>query len=380
MGLHNKKSIGSSEGSTRFSNQGLHLPVVIFFSLILFLSSSPVQAIPVGDWDLIPYPLFWGVGLSATYSGLTLFSGQDTKIVLGLSGAYESDSFYRKPSGRPYTPPEPDLFLQSGDAGYKKASATITSGIRQSFFFDRRLSAFLLYRSYLDINTPSKALIFSSDLADKDGIWQNSFTSGLIFSDIDSDVAHGTKKGLSAEVSVEAAPEFLGNSIYGRASYGRVNFKLITHGVLFDLAPGSPRNLLSLVLSGRTAVDLLWGGYIPVNALTSIGGYYRSSALGGVVRGVQSGRYDGPLKITQNVDLRLNLPSVWLIVPAVAVYGDIGISDDPRPQRVDGARQLHTSTGAGFFLGISGFDMGVSIDYHITENTASMSVAFGSSY
>ena len=352
----------------------------IVICLCFLLPSPSIQAIEVGNWDLIPYPQFWGAGLSAIYNGWSLVEDQRTQILLGLSGAYESEAYYRKPSGEPYTPPDPAPFLASGDAGYKKVGVTVTSGIRQGIAVDHRLSVFMLYRSYLDINSPDNALIFSSRLPDRDGIWQNSITSGVIYDNVESDPAHGSRQGISVEFSVESAPEFLGNNVFGKADYGRVTAKLISHGTLFDLDPESPRNLLNLVLSTRTVFDLLWGSYIPVNALQSVGGYYNSSGLGGTVRALQGGRHDGPLKITQNIDLRVNLPSIWLIVPALVIYGDVGISDDSRIGRIDEAAHFHSSTGAGLLLNFSGFDMGVFGDFSFAERTVSMSVAFGSAY
>jgi len=98
------------------------------------------------------------------------------------------------------------------------------------------------------------------------------------------------------------------------------------------------------------------------------------SALGGVVRGLESRRFDGFIKIVNNFDIRMHIPAIWIFVPGIVLYFDMGIVDNLdyilRPEEV-----LYT-TGAGIFLSGLGFALTGYINYLINEGKISFSFDF----
>ena len=354
---------------------------------LLFIGS--VRPAVSSDWELLPYPLFWGGGVQAIYSGFSIFDHLSTRVHLGASGAYESTAFYRYADGGNYYPPVDGVVLNSGEAGYKRLSFSWTAGMEQGILGKREdspVNAFLMYRGYIDRNFQDDALLFRSGLPDTKGSFLNSLVAGTNMKRVTANPLHGTKQGFTAEFSLEAAPAFLFNSHYGESDFLRFNTRSVFHLTLFDLYPCSQRNTLNLLFSGRTVLDILWGGSIPIAARQSIGGMSTSGALGGSFRGVHYRRFDGNRKFIQNFDLRLNLPSFWIvssrwnIIPAVGVFTDLAVYDDLTGRIDFSSNRFFQSTGGSLTFNMLGIELGLRGGYFWGESLFSLSLIFGSLY
>ena len=302
---------------------------------------------------------------------------------LRVYGAYESAAFYRYPESDAYSPPMKVIGLNPGEAGYKRLRFSWTAGMEQGVLRksdDSPVNLFLLYRGYLDRNFQDDALLFQSALPDKTGSFVNSIISGFNVKLVDTNPTHGTKQGFMTEFSLEAAPAFLFNSRIGESDYLRFNTRAEFYLTLFDLNSSSPRNTLNLLFSGRTVLDVLWGNSIPIMARQTIGGMSTSWALGGSIRGIHDKRFDGYRKWIQNFDLRLNLPSFWIVIPAVGVFMDFGAYDDLTGGISFSADRFFQSVGGSLTFNIFGVDLGLQAGYFMGESLFSLTLILGALY
>ena len=359
--------------------------ICVLFLLFAAFSPQPGVCIPVGDWDISPYPLFWGAGLAAVYRGASLFEGVRTSILMGLNGSYRNVAFYRYADETPHTPPPGTVFLSSGFGAYDDVAFNWEFGIRQGILANPEngsdlLELFVIYRGLFKHNIDNGSLIIDSGLGDAGGILLNSIVPGLALSTVRSNDRHNTRHGFRAQTSLEIAPGFFLNSLYGSADFARYNLGLFFYLTLVDLGAASDNNLFSIVFSARSLFDYLFGFEIPATARQSIGGLSSISAMGGAIRGLQAGRYDAYVKLVQNVDLRFNFPGFWILIPGVHLYLDAGLHGDLKRSLAFGVDRSFFSTGAGFVLNSAFAEVGIYLDYFFNENTFSLSFFFGSQY
>ena len=231
-----------------------------------------------------------------------MFPGVDTAYFLSVGGGLETFGFYRLPDGSPYRPP------QNGKnrALYENANLTWSLGLKQGLAYDpRRLrnlcEAVLVYYGRYDHHlrdwTPD-ALLYATSLPDRAGGVQNAILTGLLYNGVDGGREQWLKEGFYAELTGEFAPRGLFNAATG-ADYHRLN------GTMLWFYPLSVGDKLCIYLAERFVYDHLGGDYIPVRARTTLGGFSKypgfAPGLGGSLRGVDAGRFDGYVKAVNNL-------------------------------------------------------------------------------
>ncbi len=359
--------------------------ITVFFAL-LFLAVPLVPAFSDfwSDTEFIPDVRFWGGGLELRYKGWSLAEPLVTRLcILGAAG-YEDPAYFRESNGSRYTPPTD---ASTNLAVYKRMEAVWGLGIKQGILFDERkndnlLEAHLLYRGRYDNHVESasiaNSLVFDSGLPDANGILQNSLVTGLFANTV---VIHETQRkrnGISADASVEYAPEFLANNVYGKADFTRLTFDFRSYLTIADFTPEDAQNenLFNIYLGNRIVFDTLFGSAIPINARQSIGGrnIAVASALGYSVRGIDSRRFDSFMKLIVNTDLRMNIGYVAGFVPGTVFYFDAGLCDDLDYNL--SLSNLKYSTGAGVFVYIFGFEPTLYFNYFVNEGRFSLAFDF----
>ncbi|NLW55453.1 MAG: hypothetical protein GX050_02310 [Firmicutes bacterium] len=347
--------------------------LVMLLAILVLFRAAPAQGAEEG-WESRLELRIWGFDLAYSRQGAPLFSGVDTHYFFSAGGGYQTFGFYREADNKAYTPPQKGENL----ALYRNANLTWSAGLRQGVLYDlarRRnlVDLVLIFNGRYDHHFTEKnpgALLFASDLPDRDGGWQNSLLAGLVYDGVDVNRERCLKHGVYAEVSVETAPPFLGNGSTG-ADYTRLN------GTVMGFLTLQEGREVSIYLADRVMYDYLTGNYIPVRARTTFGGYSKYPAatrgLGGGFRGVEEDRFDGYIKALNNLELRINFPrwSEYGVVPEVIFYFDAGLYDD-LTRRLDFDRVM-TSLGVG--VGLS--DLIVYGNYFLNEQQFSITLALG---
>lgn len=301
----------------------LTLGLVLIFLLVFGSASYAADA--DSPWRLDLYMNIWGLGLSAAYDGLTLIPGAETDLYGSLCATYEDWGFYRNPDGTPYIPGG------GTDLGvYKRMDYVWSMGaIQELALGDYPFEAFLFYKGQYDTNipgaSPAGSLIFASGLPDAEGIQQHSLLVGAAYDNMTADAERWTKRGYRAEVSLEWAPGALNET----ADFTCLNATIIGFWPLIE------GDGLDVYLGNRLIYDKLAGEYIPVGARTGFGGLRefpgrQVPGLGDGLRGVQLGRFDGYVKVLNNLEVRLTLPGLLgeLFTPGAVAYYDLGLSDE----------------------------------------------------
>jgi hypothetical protein len=337
------------------------------------------------DFEIVPGIRFWGGDLEINYLGISFIPPLTTRLCIAVGFGYETAGYFRNPDNTLYCPPQSASIINH--ALFTRLEGVWSLGLRQGILFDRRkednlLEAHFIYRGkysdYLEEVSSEDALIFSSGLIDSSGILQNSLVVGLFLNSVVEHDSHRKRNGIQADVSGEVAPEYLGNNIFGLADFSRFTVDIRGFVTVLDLDPENiiAYNTFNIYLGDRILLDYLCGGYIPLNARQSVGGREANSSdgLGGVMRGVEKGRFDGYIKILNNFDIRMNLPTLWFFVPSIVFYFDTGVSDNL--DYTISVENILFSTGAGFSFYGFGFDLIIYINYFINEGKISPSFDF----
>jgi hypothetical protein len=357
------------------------------FIIIIFMIHVPVaglKALP-GGYEIDPGIRFWGGDLEIQYRGISFIPPLTTRLCIAAGLGYETVGYYRNPDNTPYTPPQAGS--NPNRALFTRFEGVWSLGLRQGIVFDRRkednlLEAHCLYRGkyndYCEEALSEDALVFSSGLVDSGGILQNSLVVGLFFDSVIEHRSHRKKNGIQTDVSCEVAPKYLGNNVFGLADYIRFTIDVRGFITVFDLDAENTKahNTFNICLGNRFLWDYCDGGYVPLHARQSVGGReaVTSEGLGGVMRGVEKGRFDGYIKVLNNVDVRMNLPTLWLFVPSIVFYCDAGISDNL--SYTISMENILVSAGAGVSLYAFGFDAIVYGNYFFNERKSSLSFDF----
>lgn len=307
---------------------------------------------------LLPGLRLFGLDVDVGYRGLSPVPGVDTIFWATVGGGYETKTYYRNPAD--------DSPLAAGDLSVDAATAPFYQrvngdwglGISQGILWNPEieanfLEAFFFYKGRYSqyVNEEStEQLLFESRLADRQGIFQNSFLGGLSLMGLVPDVRHKTIRGYYAEASAEWGPAFLGNTIFGRADFLRFNITAMGFLPIYDANPESFANVFSVYLGEFFSVDYVVGDSIPLNVRQTFGGRDPRTGLGGAVRGVDDGRYDTTFKAVNNVEVRMNLPAIVLpdLVPGIVAYFDAGYYDFADYTKSGTV----FSTGAGVYLNL----------------------------
>ncbi|HEX3047558.1 MAG TPA: hypothetical protein VHY08_22595 [Bacillota bacterium] len=355
------------------------LGIALVIAALLLSLSIPVYAVSDdSQLQIQSYLRLWGIDLQFIYQGLQFINGVDTNLWISAGGGAETIGFYRESDDSLYTPP-----LTGTDLGiFNRTNFLGTLGLSQGLIYDEAnqrnlLELMFYYRSssetYTKLNGVN-AKIFETTLPDRDGITQNSALVGIVYKGIAIDPDTQVRQGVYAEASYESAPKSL-NDI---ADYTRLNTTAIGFWPLVQ------SETYCLFLGDRMMYDKLDGAYIPINARSSFGGAsvfpgITSLGLGGTIRGVGPGRFDGYDKLINNLDLRMTFPELigggWM-TPGVIVYYDFGYTDN-LTHELD-LDQMKSSAGLSLFahlkLPLVELDLGVSNDYFINENRSTLNL------
>jgi hypothetical protein len=308
----------------------------VLFLLLLALAALPAAA------DT-PSPLTFDIGLRLLgadvglgYRGLSLLPGTQTTLWAYAGGGYEWMSYYRDASGAllPAGALAAGGALDGRDPGFERTEGAWRLGIDQGLAWNERTgrnlaSVFFFYRGRYSANSFTAAqLLADVSLPDRDALFLNVLQLGVTWDDLLFHAGHKTKDGVSAEASAEWAPSFLLNNVVGDASYVRFNVNARGFLPLWDLDPSSPMNTLSLYAGDYASVDyaLGLGAPVPIYIRQSFGGRDQNTGLGSSVRGVDTASLDTAFKAVNNLELRLNLPALFVkdLVPGLVVFWDAG--------------------------------------------------------
>jgi hypothetical protein len=360
--------------------KSIPLPHRLLLIFLLITALGGPAAAEENDW-LFKYSIrTWGGDFAAGYTGWPLFEGVDTILWASAGGGYQQAAFY---------PADHDSPAPAGETGYVNLNIDWRFGISQGILFhpeqERNLLDFTcLYVSRLQRYLENDSI--PSGYPDRDGIWLNTLVSGLVFDTVTFDRRLILRRGFYATLSTELAPGWLGNNVAGDSRYGRFTALAVGHQPLLA------RPDVSIYLAERLVYDILWGNeeQIPISVRTRIGGLtnvplhknpgsYRG--LGGAVRGVGKDRFDGYVKLVNNLDLRVHFPSLRLpgeVVPGLVFYLDAGAYDESsRELRLP---PLYLSTGAGLVLNVFGYDLVLYAHYFFNEEAFTVSFDLGAHF
>jgi hypothetical protein len=359
------------------------LGIALVVAVLLLSLSLPAYGDSDGSpWELQTYLRLWGIDLSLVYQGMEFINGLDTNLWLSAGWGTEVIGFYRESDGvTPYTPlsGETDLGV------FNRTNFLWTLGLSQGLIYDKinqrnLLEIMAYYRSSSEEYwkySGVPANIFEMDpeeYEDYKGILQNSVLLGIVYKGMALNPDTQVRQGIYAEASYESAPKSL-NDI---ADFARLNTTVI------GFLPLVENGTYCLFLGDRLMYDSLDGAYIPINARTSFGGAsvfpgITTPGLGGAMRGVGYGRFDGYEKLINNLDLRMTFPQLikggWMI-PGVILYYDMGFNDN-LTQRID-LSETYSSAGLSLYAHMKLFvvelDLGASYDYFINENRSTLNI------
>lgn len=330
--------------------------LLLFFMPAMALCAQRVCA---DDWRLELDPDWIGLRLGVRYAGADLFPEVDTLVTARIGASYDTFGYFRTPADGPYERDLPGYDAES--PFFSRATACFTLGIDQGLLWNARamhnllqvfLAAGLRYERNLK-DGGRRQILFDSRLPGRDESLQSSVTVGLELDNLGADHPHRLLSGMKAEASVEWGPAFLGNQAVGRSDFVRLNATASFFLPLFDVAPGAPANVLSAYLGAFAAVDCALGESIPLSVRQTFGGRSPRKGLGYAVRGLEDCRFDTPLKVVANLEMRAHLPALGLLdlIPGILVFFDGGYYDYLDFPEAG----LVFSTGTGLYLSL--FDM-----------------------
>ncbi|MBN1799497.1 MAG: hypothetical protein JW822_13060 [Spirochaetales bacterium] len=276
-------------------------------------------------------PDFIGATLILGFKDLGFFPEVDTIFAIGVGGGYDWFGYYRTPDDEPFDGSVAGFDPESGPV-YARAGFKLSLSLTQGLLWNLKemhnlLELFACLKSHYYLNfddANTNQLLFAGCLPDREHQLQNSVMVGLEWKDIDYNSPHQLPAGTQAEISLEYGPQWLFNLTVGRSDYLRFNLSTRAFVPLFDLAPDSNLNILSSYLGVFLGLDYAWGKYVPLSIRESMGGKTPRKAVGYAVRGIEDCRFDTPLKIVGNLEIRTNLPAVGSadIIPGITVFLD----------------------------------------------------------
>jgi outer membrane protein assembly factor BamA len=319
-------------------------------------------------WAFDIDPRLLGVDVGVGYRGLALLPDVQTTFWLYLGGGYEGQHYYRDTTGGLLSPGEIGASgsLPNADPSFNRIEGAWRLGIEQGFVWNDRtdtnlLEAFFFYRGRYDLNQAAGGSLLAiaplDILPDRDELILNTLQMGLGYDDLLFQKKHKTKDGIAAELTAEWGPAFLFNTVKGDSDFIRFNGTFQWFLPLYDLAPDQPANLLSVYLGEYFSIDYaigLNGSRVPLYIRQTFGGRNQLTGLGDSVRGVDKGGYDTNFKAFNSIELRANLPAIFLpdLVPGMVAFLDMGVYDQVGEPGI-------SSPSPGF---VAGTGVGVYID------------------
>ncbi len=368
--------------------RALILAIVV---ILLFLGTGRVFSEEASDprFILRPAPTLWGAyaGIGLGFNGFLFDS--ETKLLLELGASYSERGYFRLPD-RSVFAGTTGSFAGEDAPYYDRLNIAWGLGVEQGLLFDpaRRanmLEVFLYYRGEYDDNFRSDGidqLVFQANppgaAAGGEEILTNRLILGVSFDSVESAQITKVLSGSRLEASFTWAPQFLLNNLIGSSDYGRLNVTLRNFFPMVGITSDDGMNLFSLYLALFATADLLLGDPedVPYLARRRIGGLSPRRGLGGAVRGYDTGRYDSRLKVVSSVELRAQLPALFIpdIVPGLLTFIDGGYYSDlfDAPTGTSGdPGQEGWLVGTGLGLSLNVLDLTTVVMYlqfNLTEN------------
>jgi len=344
--------------------------------LVLFFFAVPAGlALEFTDspFVFLPGVRVWGADVTVGCLGPRLLGSVDTVLWAHVGGGWEDHKIYRDfaADGAAGTP----LAADDERAGYRKLTLDWQLGLAQGLLWSTSLDHNLLevilqsrwrledYRQ----GAAGESSLLASALADSGGLFMSTFLLALHLDGVQTSRRRRTSNGVDAEASVEWAPA----GLFGTPmSFIRLNAHV--EGLITLADAGN----LALVAGDRLEGDIVFAGAgglrtIPVWARTTFGGvnpygFGGQEGLGGALRGVHNERFDGTLKIVNNLEVRLLFPEILpvSVFPGLIAFLDAGTSDfralDRSPILPD---DLFISMGMGLYLHALEVDLVVCCAY-----------------
>ena len=321
----------------------------------------------------------WGMDCSLGFRIAEPLENSPTRLWLAVGGGYEDGYLFRSFAGGDSAGEHTDSGELLDRAAYKNLNLDTVLGISQDLQIgaEHLFSLYLLGTVRYEYRDPAwapDAFIFDSPTADSSGLFETGLRFGLRFrKKIPPQLVLSTFPLVyKLETSVHLAPLWLGNLI---ADYSR--FSAIG-SLLMQLVNA---RYFELYVATRAGFDLLWGDDLTMYARTTIGGlnptlFTQRSGLGGAVRGLSNGRFDGTTKAYANLDIRMRIPINAYISPLITVFLDSGVSDYLQlDHTLELSNALYTA-GIDFAAEIAGVSqIGYSISYAFNEPDLSRRLA-----
>jgi len=313
-----------------------------------------VLALPAWADDLEPevHLHAWGVEADLNWRPFALIPHTQTTFTVGGEGLYKTWDYFHDPlTNNALTT------ASSGQTGvtelvggwFVEMSQGLVgqSGNRAS---DHRLWAspnlvevYAAYRGLAIHTLSSDASLANSSLPDKNGYIQTALIGGVDLNMMTQFDDHNLASGFLLEGAAETAPPGYQSVA---VNYNRLTGTLQWFLPVYDANPDSRLNTVSVLLGANLVLDHLWGGAIPAEERQLVGGRAWNGILGftegvgGAVRGIEGGRFDGTDKTVANLDVRINLPGLdypdfvrqlspftldGSIIPGLVFFYDYGI-------------------------------------------------------
>jgi hypothetical protein len=325
-------------------------------------------------WDV----RFWGGDVALGWKGWDIVPGVDTILWASVGGAWQNNFYFAG---------DDELAPPLDTVSYGNWNADWRFGVAQGILFnpeqDRNLlELLLLYRG--KVHHYSYDNLVLAGLPEEDGLLQHSLTAGLLFDNTAEDKPSLNMRGLYSVLSAEFAPEWLGNDVLGLSDFWRLCLGVTGYLPVLDTPT------VSIYLADRVLFDWIFGedGMVPVSTLGASGalskvpiGSNPRRALGGAMRGIYGGRFDGYVKLINNFDVRLHFPAWTLFrtaTPMLVAYFDAGVYDAlTRSLRFD---PVYCATGLGAGLYAWGFDFIFYGTYFLNEGRLSWELGMGTHF
>ncbi len=292
-----------------------------------------------------------------------------TELLAQFGGGLAGRGYYRNADG-----------TRSADARGKLQSADADFWLRGTQYLDKasRFRAALFLRGETMGNLWNGAngatLLALSGLPDAPGFAELGAGAALGLTALDRKTSSGQEIGVRLDWCYEFSYDFYPMAMLS-ASTNEISLEFSGFLPLVD------NEAISLVLAEHLLYSALVGG-APEHRLSRIGGnrFTPYPALGGLVRGVPDYSGDGRIKTGDNLDLRLEFPSLFkkVVIPGLTAFADAGIADDGKFGPDPGSLRL--SAGALATLRAFGFVLGGGVAYEFMTRSFGPYVALGTQF
>ena len=300
---------------------------------------------------------YWGMNADISVYGFEVFEDLSSRILISAGASFRGLGYYRD---------ENDNFIEEddgsrdiyGDFTQLRIHTNWGAGFYQGLIDNKGcrndlIYTVLKYRGIREWNIEDSSrdqIIFDSIRPDKDGILLNSFIAALVYECVSEDSRSGNLKGFYSEISVERAPEWFFNDIEGDSDFIKYYGSFSFYIPAADFRDRNGETVSGIYLGDCFSADFVDGDKIPLIARQTMGSLHPKNGLGGTVRGFESRRFDGELKISNNLETRLTMPVMrtglfsgrMYIRPGIFTFFDSGYYD------------LLTGTDEGFLLSCGG--------------------------